>query len=48
MKYSQSSESTPQMAKSLNSELKIENRLIQENNLKLIQEIQNLKDKVKL
>ena len=35
------------MAKSLYLELKKENQLIQENNLKLIKEIQKLKEKVK-
>ena len=34
------------MAKSLNNELKNENKILQEDNLKLIKEIQNLKEKV--
>ena len=46
-KYSQSQETASQMAKSLYLELKKENQLIQENNLKLIKEIQKLKEKVK-
>ena len=46
LKYSESQETKPQMTKSLNIELKNENKMLQENNLKLIKEIQILKEKV--
>ena len=46
LKYSESQETKPQMAKSLNNELKNENKILQEDNLKLIKDIQNLKEKV--
>ena len=46
LKYSESQETKPQLAKSLNAELKNENKILQENNLKLIKEIQILKEKV--
>ena len=46
-KYSQSNESTFQLAKTIYLELKTENNYIHENNLKVIKEIQNLKEKVK-
>ena len=46
LKYSESQETKPQMIKSLNIELKNENKILQENNLKLIKEIQILKEKV--
>ena len=46
LKYSESQETKPQLAKSLNAELKNENKILQENNLKLIKDIQNLKEKV--
>ena len=46
-KYSQSNESTFQLAKTIYLELKTENNNINENNLKVIKEIQNLKEKVK-
>ncbi len=46
LKYSESKETKTKMIKSLNIELKNENKILQENNLKLIKDIQNLKEKV--
>ena len=46
-KYSQSNESTFQLAKTIYLELKKEGNYIHENSLKMIKDIQNLKEKVK-
>ena len=46
-KYSQSNEPALQLAKTIYLELKTENNYIHDNNLKVIKDIQNLKEKVK-
>ena len=47
-KYSQSNESSIQMVKSIILELQNENKFVNNNNLKMIKDIQILKEKVKI